>query len=280
MKAYYSVVQLIPNRLRDERINIAVILQCPHRGYSRMLVRKYMDSIIETVFPDIDGRLIRLLTQGIASNFKSQKISEGLFSEHDVCHPDYLKSFINGYDIINFSLTKTLILQDSDNLDLRIEMLFDKLIQMDKPKSAKQNITKEILTKTVVTYLLNKSLNIIVDAPKFHGLRWENHFDALHNKFDRRHVQFLSFDLIESPEHLVKYYYSSVQDMKESKEHAKDQFACVIQPPITNTSLTREYNNVIKEYTNVGIFVYPNESVELNRLATGLAHVNGLPAVA
>jgi Protein of unknown function (DUF3037) len=285
-QAFYTLIQVIPDRLRDERINAALILQSPESRYSGMRVRKWMDKILRQVFPEIDSESIRLILRGIQNDFSKfdyERDLNPLFSFHDGDLMPYdigfLDKYRNPYSPIQFSDSKSLTISENQSLVAKADQLYQKLIAFPRQKIENQNITKEVLTRNVLRFLHEKQVSIEEKPPVFQGILWRNKFDALKRKNNRRHLQFISFDISEAPIVQAKAYLASVQDMQQRKDlYSEDEFACIIQPPKLNRQLNDEYKETVKTFSTSGIVTFETHTDEILRLISGLNNENGLRA--
>jgi hypothetical protein len=290
IQAMYTLVQVIPDRLRDERINIAIILQCPETGFSRMRVRTHMGGILNHVFPNIDAETIRLLTQGFSKKFSPISIDqsaeplfpEGLKIDSQPFEPTFINGLRHDYGIINFSEPRPLVMVEGQSLDVKLDQLYEKLVNSPPKRHQPLNVTKEILESQVVRELHVRRIDLINKPPSFQGLVWPNKFDALRIKTNRRHVQFISFDLTEFPSHHAKILLASVQDLRQAadNEYRDDEFACVLQPPRAQSGLIKDYRSTIQTFQKAGIVTFENQADEITRLAIGLDNDDGLRSVA
>jgi hypothetical protein len=290
--AFYTLVQLIPDKLRDERLNVAVILQAPERQFAGIRVRKWMDRSIGRVFPNVDAELVRLITRGFAIEFSkftydidnNQPIllqPTEVSSSHRPYDPDFLTRFSHGYSAISFSSPKPMTLLDNSSLVAKLEQLYERLVSVHEPKRQPANITKEQLEEIVVRHLYRKKVHINEKPPVFQGLHWPNKFDALKLKDNRRHLQFISFDQFEAPIAQAKAFLTSVEDMRQVDEKYKeDEFACILQPPKVNVGLQEDYLSAIATFGKARIITFENAPDDIDRLATGLESDDGLRSVA
>ena len=274
MKASYTLVQLIPDELRDERINVAIILQCTERRFARMRVRKYMDSHINAIFPDLNAQVVRLITQGISRHFKSLR-SDILFEDLDSSREEFIRQFSHDYGIIRFSEAKKIVVKESDDLEERAEKLFARLVQSQYIQEKPDNITKDLLTDVVTEFLTLRRVPIDKDPPPYKGQAWVNRFDALHSEFNRRHLHFISFDLLEAPYLQAKAFIQSVIDMKSSDSYQEDDFACIVQPPRINRSIQSDFEDAVRVFRNNDVHTFTNETNDLERLVSELSDANG-----
>lgn len=286
VQAFYTLVQAIPDRLRDERINVAIILQCPQTGFSGMRVRPHMDRVLNKAFPGIDAETIRLITYGFSKDFKPVLVDSGmpsLFPEDLAKRPSetsFIDRLRSGYGVIRFSDPRPLIVAEDQSLSLKLEQLYEKLVMSQQVRNEISHITKEILEDHFIRELHNKRIPIDVRPPAFTGLVWPNQFDALREKDNRRHVHFISFDLLEFPVSRAKLFLTSVVDLRlAGSAYAEDEFACVVQSPRNRPELRPDFESVVSTFKKEKIVIFENEPAEILRLAAGLEDDNGLRAV-
>jgi len=112
-------------------------------------------------------------------------------------------------------------------------------------------------------------------------LHWPNKFDALRNKSNRRHLQFISFDLTEAPIAQAKAFLASIDDLRQADDkYIEDEFACILQPPRTKKELQEDYFKAISTFGAAGVVTFQNYPDDIERLALGLESDNGLRSVA
>jgi hypothetical protein len=288
IEAHYTLIQVVPNRLRNERVNVGVILQAPSIKYSGMRVRRWMDNILKRVFPEIDPTAIRMVIRGIQGEFARfdfKTLDRPLFdfvptTKEFPYELEFINQYKNGYSVIEFSSPTPILIQDKQSLPDVLDQLNARLVEFQTTRLASTTITKEILEKNVLRLLYEHQIPVETKPPVFQGLQWKNKFDALQNKSNRRHLQFISFDISEAPIMQAKAFLASVEDMRLSDgKFTDDEFGCIVQAPKANSPLLDDYNETLTAYRKNGIATFQHNEVDMQKLIYGLNSDNGFRAV-
>jgi Protein of unknown function (DUF3037) len=261
MTAYYSLLQFIPDLRRDERVNVGLVMQAPEYNYAAMDYRRYMDGQVRALQPHADATIIRLLAQSLCSQFEPFSKEPLVYQqvlletpETSPTSPKYLDSLISPYTSIYFTKPKPFLVSESRGFARTFELLCGQLLQAPKQRVETSFVTKEILKHRVMKLLENRKMQVRIDPPPIRGLHFRNEFDALRDATGlRQHIQFLSFELKESPVLQAKSLLASVSDVRQSQDYQDDLFYCILQPPILNRKNAEDYESTLLAFRKSGI---------------------------
>ncbi|BDP43351.1 hypothetical protein DAETH_33200 (plasmid) [Deinococcus aetherius] len=285
MRAHYAMVQFIPDRVRDERVNVGVVLQSPDYGYAAMTYRRHMDAALRAVHPQVDAQLVRLLVQGLCATFApydSEPHFPRLFplqlGEEHPTHPTFLERFNTPHGQVHFTPPKVVLVSDAQGFTAKLRQLRERLLDVPNVAVERPTITKGELEKNVVGALKARRVPLVTEPPAFPGERWpHNRFDALNLRSNRRHLQFLSYDIADPPTAAAKGFVMSVMDLKSGgHRYRDDQFGVIVQRPEHFTSNKDDYEALLRICRFNGITVFENHRDDVERLAAGLLSEHGL----
>ena len=253
-KGYYSLLQYFPSFDRDERMNIAVILESPTYNYVGAKYLRHMDGRLRCFDPSVDSQVIRLVANQIESSMKSReemgppKNMDPFFEEvrESLAKPvriNELRCFFEESRRTLWHITepKTLLLPHSQRFDERLEYLYSKLIAPPNLSNAKV-FDKQYVRSRTETAMAERHI-LIGEAGPVKGEDFaDNDFDGLSVR-DREiltetYWQFASFDVSNVRESFdqVRLFMEKVEDVRAVKPKIETamrerHFTVVLQPP-------------------------------------------------
>lgn len=288
IKAYYTLIQFIADPDRDERVNLAVILQCPEYNYAGMEIRRGVEQKIHCLFPQIDSQLIRYILEGFKDDFdeySDEPASKPIFNREQLTEmkptwPEFLEKYHIPLGQIVFRETSPIFLTESQGFNFKLKQLAEKVLDSTVRKGDTRYVTKNELKRVVEYELTRRHIHIIKNPPKYPGKRWPNSFDALKERGNRRWLQFISYRQSELPVEQTKAFIASVVDMRASERYPDDEWACILKEPLDNASrLDKEtFESAIKVLGSENIAVFTSLPQDIDRLARGLESPDGLKA--
>lgn len=125
-QAYYTIVKFIPDLMRNEPINIGLIIHCPQEGYIRTDFADRKASIISRYNEDIEPKVVQHIINDLMQNFDNESFilgdhKMGSFDDDKLLH----QMSAAHSNQLQFTKPKGIITQD---LDKEFDRLFEDLI--------------------------------------------------------------------------------------------------------------------------------------------------------
>ncbi|WP_083847264.1 DUF3037 domain-containing protein [Deinococcus gobiensis] len=284
-RTYMRIVQYVPNELRGERVNVAIVLQNPSQGYAGMRVRPFMDKLVEALWPAIDAALIRTMVREIEEllkplNRNTRKESKLFTAEapDERSLPSYLDRFNQTYGSLRFSEPKPVRVNEGESFREKLNQLFDLYIKIDDDKQKKQSITKEVLQFQIGKELERRG-TVYQSHLVIKGEFFENKFDLARIRIDGigslAHI--ISFDLknidpaVTQSLRLLK----SLDDLKEADPNLleKYEFGVFLQAPVHFRQHSSDYSDALKAFrSKFRVFQNVGDEPEISRATEGLVN--------
>lgn len=262
VKAYFTLVQYVPDKIRGERINIAVILQSPEMRYARVRVRPRMDAILRCLWPNIDAEWIRLMVRSIEKELQpfSMEPKDRQLAPLDIgipkqCRPEFLKDYTQSYGPIEISHSSPTKIRSNSTFKAKLDQLFELYAVDHRSMKTIRNITKEQIQEAVEGELQRRDIHYIEDF-RLSGKYWENRFDIGKDRIEGKLsvLHMISFDIknIEGAVSQTKGLVSSLEDIqeKDSKMLNNLDVGILLQPPIFFPENKSTYENALKAINN------------------------------
>lgn len=152
-QGFYTVVRFVPDLLKNEPINIGLIVHSPKIGYIRTEFADKKANIISKYNNDIDPLVVKYIMDDLMQNFdnenymlRNQKM--GNFFENNMLH----KIFSAHSNQLQFTEPRGIITQD---LDKDFERLFEELV-FKGTTIKKEKVIEERTMRSDVKKMLNK----------------------------------------------------------------------------------------------------------------------------
>lgn len=128
-QAFYSIVKFIPNLVKEEPINIGLIIHSPESGYIKTEFSEEKANIISRYNSDIDPLTVELIIKDIKENFDNEKYifrnqKIGTFYDDKLLY----NVFATHSNQLQITKPKALV---TDNLEAEFERLFSELVYKD-----------------------------------------------------------------------------------------------------------------------------------------------------
>ncbi|WP_081994966.1 DUF3037 domain-containing protein [Deinococcus radiopugnans] len=202
-RTYIRIIQYVPNEIRDERVNVALVLQNPSHGYAGVRIRPFMDPLLQALWPAIDAELVRLMVREIETilkplNRNTRKGPPLLFQEayDERSTPTFLDQFNQNYGSLRVTEAKTVRITEGESFREKLNQLFDLYIRVDDGRQKKNNITKEVIQFQIAKELDRRGA-VYVQHAVIKGEFFENRFDVAKHRIKSidslAHI--ISFDL-------------------------------------------------------------------------------------
>jgi hypothetical protein len=294
-RTYMRIIQYVPNELRDERINVAIVLQNPSHDYAGMRVRPYMDTLLLALWPSVDAEIIRLMIREIEEvlkplNKSTRKATRLLVNErHDERSlPTYLDRFNQSYGSLRITEMKPVLVEEGESFKEKLNQLFELYIRIDDGRQKRSNITKE-----VIQFQVGKELDRLGTAYVPHmvitGEHFENKFDLARHRIDRigtlAHIISIDLKALDPAVTQSMRLLKSLDDLNASDPNflKKYEFGVFLQAPVHYRQHRDEYDNALrafrkgfKIFQNVGD--EPDLNYETEKFVNGIASDEGFSA--
>jgi hypothetical protein len=282
-RAYYSLLQFCPDSARDERVNIAVVLEAPQHAYQSAKYLRHMDKIIRCLDPSIDAKLVRIVAQELEYELKSKDPgrvldTHALFEEAEQpSRLHLLREIFNSPTRSMWRLTepKPLFVPDWQRFEDRLNLLYNRLVE--RPGE----VTKEVWDKGYVrsrTVIALEKRKIILDLgpdPLQGSFYQENEFDAAYKKEKNTFFQFFSYD-IENPDMgQLKVFLTSVEDLLRGQHYTPENgyyYTAIVQPPKhhIDRESRRTFESAVEYLRKKDIATFATEEAHMDRVAQAL----------
>lgn len=153
MTAYYSVVRLVPDLVKDEAVNIGVVLVCPSQkfGGCRFPVNY---SKLKNFFPDTDLNLLNYFIKDLKKKFifQRQPSKYGKLYISREFSLDYLEYMSNSFNyLFQFTEPRTTLTND---LQSELDDLFDQFVNEERLTGAIRQRSR--MLKTEITQIFRE----------------------------------------------------------------------------------------------------------------------------
>lgn len=183
-KGKFAIIKFIPNPIRDESINIGLILHIPEIEF---LIIKYnrddIESKLQRLAPKLDNTLIFYLIHQLNNNIES--LSEEENREDDLL--EKLQKDFNKFVVIE--KPRKILIQ---NIQTDSELLFKEFINNSYRIEMDENLIEKLLDhtgKAIVNYNFNETIPIVFERKK----------ESISKTFE----QFIQADLLETVSNIV-----------------------------------------------------------------------------
>ncbi|MCD0164451.1 DUF3037 domain-containing protein [Deinococcus sp. 12RED42] len=256
IKAHFSLVQFVPDQVRDERINVAVIMQVPQLNYVGIRVRPRMDKALRQLWPEVDAQLIRSMVRAIEADVKPlerepRQLDMETMLPLEKASLEYLSRFTQHYGPIKLTEPKPTRIRDGMTLREKLDQLFNVYVRVEGSPREVHNVTKEVLQDHLTRALDARNIvyqhNYIIKGQYF-----PNKFDISKPRIDNPNsiVQVISFDneKVDQPIFQCQRLIQAVHDVFEADPRAADtlEFAVALQAPIHYPDHRSEYENALR----------------------------------
>lgn len=271
---YYSVCQYIPDDIREERINVGVVVHCPNKGFEYSEFRKIKNRARLYSFDDeYDKEYIDMMFEHLEYQFNFSELGKEDIYEIDneefnrINEDSFLlektKYYVNEFRFLpikKLEVTSTSI--DKDIKDLERTYLY-----YDKPKSDR-------ITTSKVKSLLNKEVRNLKLKKYMYNDKMIKDF-ADENIFEYEYgntcIKTFSFDYA-SESFVVKEIKNFLFDLKLNKKYLENKEIIIVvnQNFKESSQYTEKYYNMIKEFENLNIQFKPLQEYATELLKHGV----------
>lgn len=259
-RTYMRIIQYVPNELRDERVNVALVLQNPSHGYAGLRKRPYMDPLLQALWPAIDAELVRLMVQEIETLLKPlnkstrkgpSRLLHEAFDERSL--PTYLDQFNQSYGSLRVTEAKPVRVAEGESFKEKLHQLFDLYIRVDDGRQRRSNITKEVIQFQVGKELDRRGA-VYTEHAVLKGEFFENKFDVARHRIEAvdSMAHIISFDLksIDTATTQSLRLLQSVDDLLSADPQlfAKYEFGVFLQAPIHYRQHRSNYDDALRAF--------------------------------
>lgn len=221
-KGYFSLLQFEPSKIRQERINIAVLVEAPDYDYKGAKRLRRMESLLQAVDPNADIRLIREYASEIERVFNRREMQEPahplFLNQSKPISLHRLKDKLDGYSRTTFRLTepRALVIDEATSFEKRLQRLYDSLVMRPKLIEDADSTKKKEYVRQEAVQRLDKYITIESDPKHIQGRLFdENVFDAAQKHEDHiiKLFDFISFDTLRPDISQVHHFLYAIQDV-------------------------------------------------------------------
>ena len=236
----YIVVRFVPNVVRDEPLNIGVILQCPEKEF---ITAKFATKFtrVAKLYPDVDLNLLRSfaddMTDRIEAFTHGKQLALGELPREEpvpLSSPAFLDFLFEEYGgRLQFTKPQPTLAED---LEAEISSLFGIFVELpserERRKVKRAPVTHPMVRRRVrEVFEEAKVMDYLQRGVRVKGKRWEYDFDFAYVNRHKGLIQSVAFDLV-SPEDKRDRAFSiggMIDDVIREREF--EQFAFILQPP-------------------------------------------------
>lgn len=273
-RGFYSLLQYAPDTDRDERINIAVMLESPQCDYMGVRYLRYMESKLRCFDPSVDASLVRLIAKQLEDELHVVEKEANYFESstplfEDVTKPWRILDLKKFFDTATRTLwrvtePKPVLLPQEQQFRQRLLYLYAKLVERDNP-SKPQTYDKQYVRISATKAMADRHV-LLEDGYPIKGSRYrDNLFDATKQSVKEMLVetiiQYMSFDVgsyRESSDQL-KLFLTMVQDIRSARQQLepimKRHYVTVLQPPKVHRDIQHVsiFEDALRNLSSLGI---------------------------
>lgn len=283
-RAFHSILQFVPDPVRNERVNIAVLLESPEYGFRGAKYLRYMHTRLKAIDPNVDDQLIYALAQRIEQDFKSggkgfeeQPIDFGPSIKAE--HLQKLKFSLDAGDrnLWFLSSPQPLLLPQSQRFEDRLNALYRRFVE--RPDAPKQKTFDKEYTRQTAIKNLERHDVILDTSPNPLGgeVFEENFFDAAYVKKSSTYLQFLSYDLQNPDLDQLRLFLATVEDVRKGGKFISENryyYMTILQPPSHHKSESNwlVYKKALSHLDRYHIPAFKPDGRQIEAVADALSH--------
>lgn len=254
-QAKYMVIRFVPDLVKNEPINIGLILHCWNEYYIRSEISKEKAKLIEKYNPQIKKSILQALIEDIDNLFSSEKWLLKENSSEDFKNEKYLDNYLLTHsNQLQFTNPKGIITQD---LESEFEELFTELVYYKCNTKTRSKYTSEMHMKSYLKKLFNErnllKEKLIVENYKEEGKYGEKiEFDFKYLNGTVNLVNNLSFDVkAKDPLEYAKLWAKNYEDIKNiSKKNNETRKIRTIFAVSDECENKNSIEDCLKEYSD------------------------------
>lgn len=240
-RAFFSILQFVPDPIRNERVNIAVLLESPEYGFRGAKYLRYMHTRLRAIDPNVDDNLIYVLAQSIEREFKSsgKDLNEQPIDFGPSVKAEHLLKLKFSLDAGNRNLwflcqPQQLLLPQEQRFEDRLNALYRRFVE--RPDAPRQKtFDKDYTRQTAIKNLERR--DVVLDTapnPLAGEMYDENFFDAAYIRKSSTYLQFLSYDLQNPDLDQLRLFLATVGDARGGGKYINENqfyYMAILQPP-------------------------------------------------
>lgn len=288
-QAFYSLIQFCPDRVRNERVNVAIILESPKHQFVSVRYRRHMDRVVRCIDPQVDVDAVRFVVSLMEAKVKFKEAKDILEDQQilfqESSQPSKIAEFMKDFNEAHRSLwivtePKPILVPREQNFEQRLEILYDSLVA-NKEVDQRERWDKAYVKQYTINALRNHQLHIDEhpDPLPAKGQLWvDSSFDALHaNGKVNTYFQFFSFDTQTPDLDQSKAFVTTVSDLRDNTTFRADNgfyYVAIVQKPVHQQSLQNRatYANALEALKRNDIPTFAPEEEDISRIAEALRH--------
>lgn len=236
----YVIIKFVPDVVRDEPLNIGVVLQCPDKQWVECRFATTFARVVK-LYPDVDVNLLRSFADDMESRIsgfmQGRQLALGEVPADEavpLSSPDFLDFLFMEYGgRFQFTQPQPTLAED---LEAELLSLFSTFVvpqaQPQRPEVRAAPVTHPTVVRRVRRIFQEERvmpyLHPRVTVP---GKHWEYRFDFAYQNAHRGLIQSVAFD-VKGPEDKQKRAFvvaGRITDILERGEF--DKFSLILQPP-------------------------------------------------
>lgn len=237
--AYYSLLQYEPDRARQERLNVAVLLEAPGYEFRAAKFLRYMKPRMRELDPTLSEELVYAYAKSLEDSFNSMPEDLGRrplefnYTPKPVRLLDLCSaSATSAYTLWRFTEPKALVIDAYTTFDQALEKLYRRLVQAKGAPQDEPAKDKEYVRKTAVSAMQQRRVALVENPPPLEGREFlENSFDAGHLTSFAAYLQFLSFDTTKPALDQTKAFITARRDVGDVVDNRAVEYVAIVQPP-------------------------------------------------
>lgn len=282
-RAFFSTLQFVPDPIRNERINIAVLLESPEYGFRGAKYLRHMHTKLRAIDPNVDEQLIYALAHKIEREFKSggRGLEEQPINFGPNIKAEYLQKLKVALDAGDRSLwfmspPQLLLLPQGQRFEDRLNALYRRFVdRADAPKQ--KTFDKDYTRNTAIRNLGQR--DVVLDTapnPLAGSVFEENFFDAAYIKESSTYLQFLSYDLHSPDLDQLRLFLATVEDVRRGGRFTSKNryyYITILQPPThyKNDSNWLVYKKALSHLERFQIPAFKPDGHQIQHVADALA---------
>lgn len=236
----YVVVRFVPDVVRDEPLNMGVILQCPQRHFVEAKFTAKFTRIAK-LYPDIDLNLIRSFAKYLAERIEDfTKGKQLALGEHprkepiSLASPEFLDFLFQEYGgAFQFTKPQPTLAED---LQSELSSLFNIFVEVSEERERlelkRAPVTHpRVLKRVRQIFEEAKVIDYLQPKVRVTGKRWEYEFDFAYVNSHKGLIQSVAFDLATADKKISQAFWfgGAATDVLHRGEY--QNISLIIHPP-------------------------------------------------
>lgn len=278
--AYFSILQYEPDHLRQERLNVAVLLEAPSYGYRGARFLRHMQSRVRDFDPTLSDKVIYEFAKNLERAFASEPTDSTYrpIGFSTAPRPEHLERLIGNwsntaYTFWRFTDPKAVVIDAATQFTHELLALYRRLVQAKNAPNEELTKDKEYVRKAAIAAMQSRNLELTLNPPPVKGTFFlENEFDAAYQSGFASYLQFLSFDTATPSLDQAKAFITAKKDVGNRLGDKAVEYLAIVQPPESLRSVANReaYGRAIGYFNQAGIEQVRAEDAGFSLVADGI----------